>query len=673
MASNPLNLEQTIQFIELLRLLKPALRWHQMSYDSEPLKALPSDYHDFLRDALNVTDDVCLDAWAYIGDVAWQRDLTATEQQAARAKYIHLFLQHGIRRGIGLYSFESPHRVCIDERCARPLHSDPTATRGRDLISPIRVPITVFTKQFGPVPDYSTSRYCPHCHTRYYPNYFVHSEATLRTYYPSETIQFMQISGHFYLDRAVAEMFATMQVNAWTSNTNCAKIYNESLKDRDISPFLPPDWKYTFDLDVQKVWNAFFIHGLLLDHQGHRVLEVPHDATQKDRFKDALLARNKRVAGPGRDEWNHACAGCCWYTQDEGNNWGLSLPRALLVADFLFSGMVRSCVTDGITIGRPCCREHDCLNPLPTVKHRYCDKHHTKDRLCVVKDCENEKEEGWRTCAVPEHRALEEYRNLQNKAMFQLKRRLERLKVSHPHTTAPSAAGGAGSSVVGDEADDEGDADGVEGTGADEDEDVEIDRDGVCPDKPASGNTNPRARFGRRRTHNDELCVGSCGVILGRATFYGSEAPNGVREFWKQMFPTQNSLPQVLWHDNNCRIVAMLRKDEDTYFQKCALPVDVFHFKCKHKESDIECGIYCNPYSYPDLRTPEGEWRFNSSAAEQTNAWYGGFQAIVQEMAAERYDFFLDEMVRRRNIDTINVLRGRGKNPHYIPREILLS
>nr|GAT48245.1 predicted protein [Mycena chlorophos] len=657
MAANPLDLERTMEFIGLIRLLKPALRWHQLEYDTEAPKTLPSEYHEFFRDALAITDNTCRDAWAYIGDVAWQRDLDTTEQQAARAKYIHLFLQHGIHRGIGLFSFESPHRTCLDERCSRPLHSDPTTTRGRHLISPIRVPITVFTKDFGALPDFSTSRYCPDCHTRYYPNYFVHSNASLRTYYPSETIKCMQISGHFYMDRDVAEMFATMQVNAWTSNTNCAKIYNESLKDRGFLCFLPADWPYTFDLDVQKAWNAFFIHGLLIDHQGGRVLEVPHDAAHKDRFKAALLARNKRMVGPGRDEWNHACDGCCLYTQDKEGNWG----------------MLRSCVTDGITIGRPCCGEHDCLRPLPTVKHRYCDLHHGKDLLCVVKDCENEAEEGWRTCTLPDHRALEEYRNLQNKAMFQLKRRLERLKVSHPHTTAPSAVGGAG--LAAGDNDDEGNADGVEGTGADEDEDIEIDKDGVCPDKPASGNRNPRARFGRRRTHNDELCVGSCGIILGRATFYGSEAPNGVRQFWKELFPTQRSLPQVLWHDNNCRIVAMLRNSEnpDTYFQHCALPVDVFHFKCKHKESDVECGLWCNPYSYPELRTPEGEWCFNSSAAEQTNAWYGGFQAIVQEMAAERYDFFLDEMVRRRNIDTINVLRGRGKNPHYIPREILLS
>jgi hypothetical protein len=84
----------------------------------------------------------------------------------------------------------------------------------------------------------------------------------------------------------------------------------------------------------------------------------------------------------------------------------------------------------------------------------------------------------------------------------------------------------------------------LEGSGADEDEDVVLDANGVCNDeplpdlvedvntcdgKPETGNRKIRAQFGRKRTHNEQLCVGSCGVILGRATFYGSEAPNGVR------------------------------------------------------------------------------------------------------------------------------------------------
>lgn len=143
-----------------------------------------------------------------------------------------------------------------------------------------------------------------------------------------------------------------------------------------------------------------------------------------------------------------------------------------------------------------------------------------------------------------------------------------------------------------------------------------------------------------------------------------------------KLFPTKVSLPGVLWHDNNCRVVAMLNNDDDPYlkhyFDGCALPVDVFHFKCKHKESDEACGRNCNPYIWPELRTAEGKWCFNSSAAEQTNAWFGGFQSMVREMQVDRYEFFLDEMIKRRNRILIKELRRKLKAPYSIPREELL-
>ena len=94
-----------------------------------------------------------------------------------------------------------------------------------------------------------------------------------------------------------------------------------------------------------------------------------------------------------------------------------------------------------------------------------------------------------------------------SKAMFQLQRRLER---SYKIPDAPNSTD-------------------IEDSGADGDqEEVEITK-GDCGGKSAGGNQKFRARFGRRRTHNDELCVASCGVILGRTTFYGSEAPSAVR------------------------------------------------------------------------------------------------------------------------------------------------
>jgi hypothetical protein len=55
----------------------------------------------------------------------------------------------------------------------------------------------------------------------------------------------------------------------------------------------------------------------------------------------------------------------------------------------------------------------------------------------------------------------------------------------------------------------------------------------VCDGKSTWGNKVLQARFGRRQTHNEQLCVFSCGVVAGRTTFFGSEVPNGVR-VWTQ-------------------------------------------------------------------------------------------------------------------------------------------
>jgi hypothetical protein len=142
------------------------------------------------------------------------------------------------------------------------------------------------------------------------------------------------------------------------------------------------------------------------------------------------------------------------------------------------------------------------------------------------------------------------------------------------------------------------------------------------------------------------------------------------------LFPTKASLPAVLWHDNNCHIVAMLKNDSDPYLQHyfdgCVLPIDVFHFKCKHKESDIDCSRYCNPYIWPELQMEDGNWRFNSSAAEQANAWIGEYQSMVQEMQVDCYKVFLDEMIKRRNWILIKELHRKGKAPYSIPQEDVL-
>ena len=63
----------------------------------------------------------------------------------------------------------------------------------------------------------------------------------------------------------------------------------------------------------------------------------------------------------------------------------------------------------------------------------------------------------------------------------------------------------------------------------------------------------------------------------------------------------------------------------------------------------------------------DGSWYFNSSIAEQTNVWLGSYHAIVQEMVPVKFNFFLDEMVMRRNRALVAKMERDRKAPHCAP------
>lgn len=144
-------------------------------------------------------------------------------------------------------------------------------------------------------------------------------------------------------------------------------------------------------------------------------------------------------------------------------------------------------------------------------------------------------------------------------------------------------------------------------------------------------------------------------------------------------FPAElpGSKPNYIFFDNNCTLFKYLsamqpRSPIRNYFSTIGLPVDVFHFKSKHKEDDLVCQAHCNPASFPDLITEQNTWTFNSSAAEQVNAWFVKFRALVKEMGAVRYNFFLDEMIALRNEMTAENLDKRGLQAHLVPEDDLM-
>jgi hypothetical protein len=129
---------------------------------------------------------------------------------------------------------------------------------------------------------------------------------------------------------------------------------------------------------------------------------------------------------------------------------------------------------------------------------------------------------------------MDEYRRLHHKAIFQLRKRLP--EQARKTSERRKEIAGTNDNGLGASENDDLDVEVLDGgtvrvalrmeEGSVEEINNLIER---CEGKSGAGNTRPRARFGRRATHNEEICVASCGVMLGRATFFGSEAPNGVK------------------------------------------------------------------------------------------------------------------------------------------------
>jgi hypothetical protein len=206
-------------------------------------------------------------------------------------------------------------------------------------------------------------------------------------------------------------------------------------------------------------------------------------------------------------------------------------------------GKIRSVVTDGVTLGHPCCAGAlDCKIPLANNKAMFCPHHEYKEEYCAVVSCTQKHVPNFKTCNDKEHRMCEEYYKKMGKAMFQLKSRLERNKTSQPPSSIPPNSADQSAKDTTIPLEDSVTESFNESEFMDlKDEHVLVGADGGletnppleptegCPSKPETGNRKVRALFGRKRTHNEELCVASCGVILGRATFYGSEGANSIR------------------------------------------------------------------------------------------------------------------------------------------------
>jgi hypothetical protein len=124
--------------------------------------------------------------------------------------------------------------------------------------------------------------------------------------------------------------------------------------------------------------------------------------------------------------------------------------------------------------------------------------------------------------------------------------------------------------------------------------------------------------------------------------------------------------PKHLIYDSNCDAKQQVMSHGDPYFADMGICVGIWHFLNKHKVTHAFRQKHCNPAMYPELQDKKGDWYFNTLVAKQTNAWLGGYHFMCHKMLPVKFNFFLDEMIRLRNVEMLKRLAASGQHPHVL-------
>ncbi|EGG07061.1 uncharacterized protein MELLADRAFT_85963 [Melampsora larici-populina 98AG31] len=406
-----------------------------------------------------------------------------------------------------------------------------------------------------------------------------------------------------------------MQMLAHVSIFNLVNLYNKQ-NPSDESIKFKEEQSFGALMSHEVCSDALDIHRLLyhFDLRG-AVLTVPNTGLDSSRYLKAMKEQLEYWSKSGTEYRDHACDKCL-YVSDENK-------------------AIRACVTDGVTIGHWCCSassdqlkkiaklsnspmpDGPCLNPLTSIHDRLCETHQRilKDQ-CVVQPCIRPRRPDYDTCNDSEHIAISNQFHHRKRQNFTMASKLSRPGAKLPtdpsvHQNCWTAELDESTLVDVDEFDRAHEAGRYGGQ--------DIDNNPEDIGNQTNHNKGRKPCMSRCPTHNDQLIVSTCGIILARSTFFRAEAPSAVKQFILDSFPER--LPNLIFYDNACNLVHHIwsnPKDAEA-FKDVVIPVDVFHM-CSHKESDQFCQEFTNPNKIPDLKKG-GKWMFNSSAAELTNIW----------------------------------------------------
>lgn len=289
---------------------------------------------------------------------------------------------------------------------------------------------------------------------------------------------------------------------------------------------------------------------------------MPHDNVQNVRYIPAMRARNERIITQGQDELPHACYGCMRL---------FSMPDGT-------THYTEVVVTDGVTVGRPCCAVPHCKNALASTRHRFCSadpSHKLLEARCAVDGCDqpvarHDSAKPRKACNNPLHMKMEDAKVALSRSGKSKTQRMKTAKLNDALAVASSDDHPEDPLPI-EDIDEWYEHD--ESTG-----DVRLKQASVvsstgvidplltqnqpfstasphvlkaCPSKDDTPKL--KAIFFRKRTNNEQLFVRPCGIILGRGTMYHHEAVSNVlvRFYLPHLFYacTDSSMPDIVRED----------------------------------------------------------------------------------------------------------------------------
>ncbi|KAG1731337.1 uncharacterized protein EDB91DRAFT_1085097 [Suillus paluster] len=366
------------------------------------------------------------------------------------------------------------------------------------------------------------------------------------------------------------------------------------------------DWQFKTSPTTEEVWDTFILLALLNDHECHSSrLRIPHDQYQKDRYTIAMHTRNEHIITHGQYELPHACHGCM---------------RIFHMPDGM-THYTKVVVTDGVTVGRPCCAVPHCKNSLESTRHRFCSadpNHKQRETMCAVEGCDklvaHDDHTGKyrKACANPVHLKMEDMKAV---STWSGKSKMQRTKTAKLNDALTST--GADEDALPVQDIDEwynhnpstGNVSLVQASSSSSTgvvnclpltSSMDSQMLDVCPDKDEA--VKLKATFFWQRTNNEQLFICPCGVISGRGTMYHHEAVSNVLVLFEKIFSLPHARkPQHLIYDSNCNALREVESRKIKFFEGMGMCVDAFHHKTKHKASDTFCQQHCDMKAYPEL------------------------------------------------------------------------